>query len=152
MQFVYKALFVWALVIQASAASVALPRARSGAQVHAYTSINASISVNASANISIGANGGAVMPQWMGPGDICSGTGKDTFELGKEYHENDCPAINHFLPDGMCDWATKQSDQTKNHIPPGGRGSDPKHILSWPPALLDPPRPHAAGRGLVEWN
>ncbi|KAI1112411.1 hypothetical protein F5Y14DRAFT_422079 [Nemania sp. NC0429] len=39
--------------------------------------------------------------------------GTATFELGKEYHEAECPPINRLLEDGACDWTMKQPDQTK---------------------------------------
>ncbi|KAI0487001.1 hypothetical protein F4859DRAFT_527157 [Xylaria cf. heliscus] len=50
--------------------------------------------------------------EWLEASDPCSGMGNATYELGKEYREADCPAINEFLPDGACDWTKKQPDQT----------------------------------------
>ncbi|KAI1159962.1 hypothetical protein F5B18DRAFT_548427 [Nemania serpens] len=105
MRLLYNAL-VWALVIQSSLAFPKLSPAGSGVDtgVHANTNVNASFGNR---------NDSAVMPQWLEAGDPCSGMGTDSFELGKEYREADCPAINQLLEDGMCDWTTKQSDQTK---------------------------------------
>ncbi|KAI0195194.1 hypothetical protein EV127DRAFT_477719 [Xylaria flabelliformis] len=91
--------FVWALVVGMSISSPT----QSGS--------NSSIAVN---NITIGTgyvNSGETT-ELLGIGDPCSGMGNATYELGKEYFEADCPAINDLLPDGTCDWTQKQPDQT----------------------------------------
>lgn len=101
---------VWALVTQSSLAFPTVSLASSGVEV----GVHANIHTNANLNISFAnGNNGTITPQWFETGDPCSGMGTDTFELGKEYHEAECPAINKLLEDGMCDWTMKQSDQTK---------------------------------------
>lgn len=101
MQPPYKVL-IWALVVQISKSLRTPLSASSDVHIHAYRNI--------SANTSISNGGDPVTPQWLETGDPCNGTA--TFELGKEYYEAECPAINQFLPDGTCDWAMKQTEDT----------------------------------------
>ncbi|KAI0454649.1 hypothetical protein F5B21DRAFT_474573 [Xylaria acuta] len=92
--------FAWALVVGMSTSSPT------------PVGPNSNITVsNNTANGTGNANSGETT-EWLGTSDPCSGIGGATYELGKEYLEADCPAINEFLPDGTCDWTKKQPDQT----------------------------------------
>ncbi|KAI0400723.1 hypothetical protein F4802DRAFT_619605 [Xylaria palmicola] len=97
----------WALLTQVST-SWFVP-----AGISIYT--NVSSIVNSGASNGTGPDRGALMDtaQSLVIGDPCSGLGSTAFELGREYGEADCPPLNDFLPDGTCDWAKKQPDQTK---------------------------------------
>lgn len=104
---------LWALVIRSSLAFPTLSPTSSGVNSGIHANFHAT-TTNTIVNSSYsGSNNSAITPQWFEAGDPCSGMGTTTFELGQEYHEAECPAINQLLEDGTCDWTMKQSDQTK---------------------------------------
>ncbi|KAI0096602.1 hypothetical protein GGR51DRAFT_567102 [Nemania sp. FL0031] len=104
--------FIWALLmLQISTSSPAVRLASStiltNSSTSTITNINTTVS-NSNSNTS-----SVALPEWLEAVDPCSGSNTAAFEFGKEYDEAECPAINSFLPDGECDWAMKQSEQTK---------------------------------------